>query len=386
MSRFLLNQRVPLAFVAALVALPGAVHSAPVKERQVFPLVVGGSVRPGDLSIRDLAIVDENTVVVVGTTLDKDDGTSPDDLGLNGAIVDLARKTSRPFTNGHKSCICTVAVGRGRIATTSDPRDPFLRLWDLKTGKSVAPVQIDEPDVNATILPYHVRWFHKSDRVAVSVKNTVFLFDPAKPDTRTELACPEECGLPEHPVVSPDDARIAATATWCNLIVWDVVTKKPRVISLAPDKADPKHWMAGGCAFGPDGLLVAWRSPSGNGDVPRAKGEDVPGDRCEVVRIDGAKVVPLGIGGNTFDVLNCALDSSGTRLAVAGCSQLDKPRKDGSTSVGELRVYHLGTKQLAFREQVEGLPLTQVAFAPSGKRVVCCTYDGVVRWWDVKGK
>ncbi|MDY3554650.1 WD40 repeat domain-containing protein [Gemmata sp. JC717] len=372
--------------LVALAARPGAVRSAPVKERQVFLLVAGGSVQPDDLSIRDLAIVDENTVVVVGTTFDKDDDTNPINLGPNGAIVDLTKKTSRPFTNGHKSCICTAAVGRGRVATISTTRDPFLRLWDLKTSKSAGAVQIDEPDGDGSASGHEVGLFHKSDRVAVSVKDRVLLFDPDKPDTRTELACPEGCGWPDHPIVSPDDARIAATATWSNLIVWDVATKKPQVVSLAPDQGDPKHWMSRGCVFGPNGLLIAWRSPSGNGDVPRAKGEDVPGDRCEVVRIDGDKVVPLGIGGNSFDVFDCALDPSGTWLAVAGCRQLDKPLKDGSTSVGELRVYHLGTKELAFREQVEGLPLTHVAFAPSGKRVVCCTYDGFVRWWNVKGK
>ncbi|MDY3557742.1 hypothetical protein R5W23_003007 [Gemmata sp. JC673] len=371
--------------LVALAALPGSVRSAPVKERQVFPLVAGGSVRPDDLSVRDLAIVDENTVVVVGTTFDKDDDTNPINLGPNGAIVDLAKKTSRPFTNGHKGCICTAAVGRGRVATISTTRDPFLRLWDLKSSKSAGAVQIDEPDGGGSASGHEVGWFHKSDRVAVSVKDTLLLFDPAKPDTRTELAVPDKRHWPHRPIVSPDDARIAATAS-SDLVVWDVATGKAEAISVRPEKADPEDdWSAGRCAFGPNGLLIACRS-DGKDVVPQGKDEaDVPADLWGVVKIERGKVVPLVLGctGTTFD---CALDPSGMWLAVCGSAHPDKPLKDGSTSVGELRVYHLGTKELAFRDQVEGLPLTHVAFAPSGKRVVCATYDGHVRWWDVKGK
>ena len=103
------------------------------------------------------------------------------------------------------------------------------------------------------------------------------------------------------------------------------------------------------------------------------------------VDIAKGKVIPLGIG-QTIYTLHCAIDPSGTWLATVGNSRPEKPRPDGKTGVGELRVYRLATKELVSREQVEGLPLKWVAFTPSGKRIVTATYDGVVRWWDVKEK
>ncbi len=64
----------------------------------------------------------------------------------------------------------------------------------------------------------------------------------------------------------------------------------------------------------------------------------------------------------------------------------NKPLSNGHLVAGELRVYHLATGTLVYRDQMEYGPVDWVAFTPSGKRIVASTADGNVRWWDVEKK
>jgi WD40 repeat protein len=388
MIRSRLRPCIVAAFVLALLsALPGSPAQPPGKDKPTIRLTRAGEMKLDDVSVEDGAVIDESTVVVVGTTLNKDAEEDPDKLGSNGAIVNLARRSAEKFTNGHTARICSVSAGRGRVATISNHHDPVLRVWDLKAGKSVAEIKIEEPDPPTH---YAAACFHKSDRVAVAADKRLIVLDPARPDERLVLALPPEVRWLDKPVVSPDDTRVASTGDRAGVVVWEVATRKATTHSLIPKGLgvdELEKWYAHGAAFGPKGILIAWRGGN-DGEVPEGKTEkDVPAERRGVVQIDlpDGKVVPLGMG-HTGRTLFCAIDPTGTWLATAGSSWRDKPRADGANSVAELRVYHLPTKELAFREQVEGLPLTWVAFTPSGKRVVTADYYGVVRWWDVQGK
>ena len=194
--------------------------------------------------------------------------------------------------------------------------------------------------------------------------------------------------LSDPVVVSPDDTRVACTRIRARVVVWDVATRKPTVVSVIPPKAEePEGWHSWGVAFGPTGALVAW----GHGrhdEVPAGKIDaDTPADRRGgAVRIDlpGGAVVPLGMGTSVY-TRHCAIDPTGTWLAAVGSARSDK-RWQAVRTVRELRVYHLASGRLAYREQVEGLPLSRVAFTPSGKRLVGVTWKGEVTWWDVSEK
>jgi WD40 repeat protein len=381
-----------VVLVAALLAvLPGRpAHSAPTKESISLRLSPVGEMRLAELSVEAGAVIDDGTMVLVGTTYcdvasDDPNKHDPDRLDPNGAIVDLAKKKSQQFTNGHKAGMFGVSVGRGRVATASNHRDPVLRVWDLKAKRPVAAVEIEQPGEDRIRNRAGVAWFHKSDRVVIAVDKKLVILDPAKPDDREELALPPGVrGSVKKPVVSPNDAWIVCTAGQCELVIWDVATKKATKISILPEKVDdPEQWFSRGVAFGPRGPSYAWRGGSAS-EVPEKVAEaDVPAARRGLVGIDLPRgtVIPLGMG-TTISTMSCAIDPTGAWLAVAGSARPDKP---GLGVVGELRVYHLPSKEVTFREQLEGLPLMWVAFTPSGKRLVTATYDGVVRWWDVQG-
>jgi WD40 repeat protein len=373
---------------ALLSALPGSPAQPPGKEKPTIRLTPAGELKIPDLNVRSGAVIAEDSVVLVGTKESPaDPGFDPRTLDPNGAIVDLTKKTARPFTNGHKRPIESVSYARGRIATC-DIRDPVLRVWDLKAGKTVAEVEIEKPDPNEGFHHYGVACFHKSDRVAVAADERLVILDPARPDERTILALPPEVRWwLKKPVVSPDDTHIACTAGRCGLVIWEMVTQKATTVSLIPENVDePEQWFSHGCTFGPMGALYAWRS--GPTEVPEKAAEaEVPAERRSVVGIPlpEGKVIPLGLGTSVY-TLHCAIDPTGTWMAVVGTAHADRRRPDGTMTVPELRVYRLKTRELVFRGQMDGLGEVWVAFTPSGKRLVTANHDGRLKWWDVQGK
>lgn len=345
-------------------------------------LTAAGELKVADLGVHVGAVIDEDTVVLVGTTAPPEDpNIDPKTLAANGAIVDLAGKKARPFTNGHKTPIVGVAYARGRIATTSDERDPLLGLWDVKAGRGLAGVELEPLPRPFQTCRRYVAWFHKTDRMAIADEERVIVLDPARPGFRTHLPVPEAEGWAGELAVSPDDTRIACLTGKCGLVVWDVATKKATTVSLLPGKVEEEElwrWHASGCAFGPGGELYAWRN--GPDEVPKKVAEaDVPAWRRSVVRIDlpEGKVVPLGLG-TSVATLDCAFDPTGTWMAVVG---------NGHTAP-EVRVYRLKTRELVFREQMDAQDLGEVwvGFTPSGKRLVSANYNGRVKWWDVRAK
>ncbi|MDY3557744.1 WD40 repeat domain-containing protein [Gemmata sp. JC673] len=351
-----------------------------------------GEVRVADLSVQAGAVIDEDAVVVVGTThcdAESDDPNKHDAnrLGPNGAIVDLRGKKAKPFTNGHTAGIFSVSVGRDRIVTTSNSRDPMLRAWDLKAGRTAPAVEIETPPPDRSNQRYRATLFHKSNRVAIALDDHVLVLDPAKPNARAKFAIPEAEWWPGELAISRDDTRIACTAGKCGLVVWDTATKKATSVPLMPANADEADsWVSGHAMFGPTGALYALRH--GPTEVPEKTAEkDVPADRRSVVGIDlpDGKVLPLGLGTSVY-TLHAAIDPAGTWLAVVGTAHADKRLPDGTVTGAELRVYRLGTWELVHREQMDGLGEVWVAFTPSGKRLVTANYDGRVRWWDVQGK
>ena len=156
----------PLTFLT----LPsGAVEPAPAPRAKLeFRAAQAGKMQLADVSIHAAAVIDEANVVVVGTKFNKDGDSNPDTLDPNGAFVDLAKKTSRPFTNGHLAAIYGLAVSRGRVLTVSGVRDPFLRVWDLKAGKGLDAVQLENRDADGSGR-HSVAAFHKDKRVAVAL-------------------------------------------------------------------------------------------------------------------------------------------------------------------------------------------------------------------------
>ena len=345
-----------------------------------------GEIALEDMSIEAGALVDENAAVVVGTkTCAIED--NPDKTDPNGAILDFVKKTHKLFTNGHTARIGSVSVKGTRIATTSNSLDPTLRIWDLKTDKTVTEFKIEEP--GKEMVRYGVSHFHKGNRIAIAADDKVIVLDPAKPEERIKYECPTDTvrWVREDLIVSADDSWISGPAEGDQVVIWDVTTKKSAAYSLIPERPkDEDNWSSKGALFGSKGTLYAWRSES-RGEVSEKELEaNLPAERRGVVQIDllKKKLIPLKMGQSIY-TLACAIDPTETWLATGGNSHKDKPTKDEKTS-SELRIYHLPTGTLFHREQLEGLPLNWLAFTPSGKRIVAATHDGGVRWWDIEGK
>lgn len=174
------HSRLDSCFGAALLAvllselLRSPALPAPLpKDKPTLRVSPAGEIKLADLRAEDAALIDENTVVLVGTKPDEE-VADPNRFVPRGAIVDLAKKTSRPFTNGHTAWIY---------------RDPVLRIWDVKAGKSIAAIDIEKPEASR----FGVACFHTSDRIAIAVGEQVIVLDPTKPDERM--------------FVSPDNVR-----------------------------------------------------------------------------------------------------------------------------------------------------------------------------------
>jgi WD40 repeat protein len=211
----------------------------------------------------------------------------------------------------------------------------------------------------------------------------LFVVNAAKPQERMELACPAGLEWVSHALaVSPDDAWIACTGDRDQVVCFEVATKKATVLAITPKDGDTDKWSVFGFAFSRSGKLFACRHGNAE-EVPKGKSEkDVPAERRGIVRIDlpDGKLVPLDMG-HTRVTSACAIDRTETWLATVGSSRPDKPLKD-VYAVDELRVYNLASGKLAYREQFAG-GAGRLWFTPSGKRLVCVTNDGTVRWWDV---
>ena len=387
LPRFLAFAGSMLGLVAIAMIVPRA-QSVPLpKESPTLALKFAGEMKIDDQTIDSAAIIDEGAVVVVGANRDADEAREPDKPEPKGAILDLTKKTQKPFTNGHTRRIWSVSVSGTRIATVSNYLDPVLRIWDWKANKSVAEIEIEKPEDSA--VRYRVASFHKDDRIAIAANNRVIVLDPAKPDARTEHSSPDDCKWLGSVVVSPDDTRIAGIGFDGLVAVWKVGTDKATSFSIIPNNPEEEEsWSAHGLCFGPKGTLLVTRIGGQFDEVPKGRKEkDVPADRRGVVRIDleNQKVIPSKMG-HTSNTCTCAIDPSGTWLATGGFSHPDKPLRNGHLVAGELRVYHLATGTLVYRDQMEYGPVDWVAFTPSGKRIVAATADGNVRWWDVEKK
>jgi len=373
------------------VCVVGSVLAAPLpKAGPGLTVKLAGEIKLPKVFIHAAAFLTGEKLVVVGTVPFRDDDPDvrPFALAPNGAILDLAKKTHVPFTNEHTQGMKCVSVLGDRILTTSSVRDPYLRVWDTKANKPLDAVPLAK--VGESSVPvFGVAAFHKGNRIAVTVDDRVLVFDPSKPKERVGYRLPdgENRWTNDKISISLDDAWIAAYGGKCDTVFWNIETKKATVVSLTPDKIeDDDNWSSRGVCFTAKGELLAWRS-NGPAEVPAGKAEaDVPADRRGVVKIDllTGKVTPLKIG-HTYHTFSCVADPTGTWLATGGSGVFDKPKGD-ETGGGELRIYHLPTQKLVFRDQVGGFPLTRVLFSPNGKRLVATTLNGIVRWWDVTVK
>ncbi|HEY7329378.1 MAG TPA: hypothetical protein VH592_17180 [Gemmataceae bacterium] len=369
-----------LAFVLPFVTL-AVLTSAPAPTDRI-PLTPAGKVKVDNLVVNDAALIDENRVVIVGRTGSvKDDGPDvpdPNEGVPNGAIIDLPKKSVQHFANQHTAQIWSVSSYGGRVISGSLRfEEAVLRSWDLKVQESKEVAKFHH-----TPATYRLTCFHKSGRVVVDEVERLIVLSPAKPEERMELACPAGVEWLSYPLaVSPDDAWIACKGGRGQVVCFETATKKATVVPIAPKGDDADKWSVHGLAFAPSGKLYVCRG--GNAEqVPKGKAEkDVPAEHRGIVRIElpEGKLVPLNMG-HPSGTWGCAVDGGETWLSTVGWPD----KRADSDHVGELRVYNFASGKLAYREQLKGGVVPQwVWFTPSGKRLVCATMDGVVRWWDV---
>lgn len=381
--------------VLTLSSLAGIALSKPPAGGASIRIVAPQRFQVADLCVLDAAVIDESTIILVGTrTFDDEDNITTRDVKPNGAILDLTTKTFKPFTNGHTAQICSMSVARGRIVTVSDTQDPMLRVWDLKANKSADPIKIEVPDDEMNFKDYAVACLHGSDRVAVRVEEQISVIDLAKPEARQHYLNPldKKAFLYGPIAVSRDDLTLACcTVNGPNLIYWDTKNRKTTIQAMSLEGTvdniiqstiDSIHFLS-------NNSLLLCRNHRTQQEVPEGLDEsktDAVRRAIVKVRFPDGQVEPLGLG-QTAATRFCAVDPTETWLATVGSSPPDKPTPAVVTQSGELRVYNLATKKLVYREQTnKPLPLTWVAFTPSGKRLVATCVDGTVHWWDVQAK
>ena len=366
-------------------------------------IVPVGQHRADNVSVQNAAVIDESRLAIVGT-VSNPNADAPHNFAPNGAIVDMTLASSKAFTNGHDTQIRHIAVGRGRIVTTADGRDEFLRIWNLNREVQDEPIRIEPQnnDPNATANDYGIALFPNSDRVAVRVDEQIHVIDFAAPNKRRTYDYPEK--LLQYlggPVVVSHDERTITCCTFPihELVCWEVKSRK-RVqfpIPLQGEKSaewqranphgrqtesflKPLQFLSNSSVF-----LLRSHMQLIDQKFPDTLDESKidPAQRSTLtVGLPKGQIDHLGMGRSDL-TFYAALDPTQTWLALVGSAPAENAKADQPRR-GELRVYDFKARKLVHRElTAEADPLTWVGFTPSGKRLVAASAVGLVRWWDI---
>jgi len=334
----------------------------------------------------------ETAVVVGGKPRDPNDREAPYvDSPPAGALVNLRTKEVRPFTNGHSVRIRDVACSANgsHIFTDSFGKDHFVRVWDVKAGKSLDPFPLPVEE-NAS---YHeIVTFPGSGKVAVATGDFVTVLGPTRDDKRFDLT--DESFSHDWPwelAVSSDDKLLACGTGKERGIIWDVKSRKVvYATSLLPEGADYHDWSIHQLGFLKSGTqLIVARSGKAD-EVPEGKAEEgVAAEERGLFLIDVGKkrVTPLGMG-HQIRTTSFALHPSEDWIVTTGLSRPDKPgQKDAPKRVSELRIYRFSTRSLVLRVQFgDDFMPSCPKFTSDGKKLVAIDGDieeeGKVRSWD----
>ncbi|MGE2692647.1 toll/interleukin-1 receptor domain-containing protein [Mycolicibacterium pulveris] len=349
-----------------------------------------------------LTVVDDGTVVTGGSDgtvgfLNGADGT-PTAAGLNKLHADAVTGL---VTTGD-------GAEAGSVASVSD--DGFLIYWNHLTGSPpLPPLRVDEqaatsvawdpanPDQGVTggtaggalLLDYGEDrrrplaqpvegW---SDAVAVAISpaadrlavvrasvepsgsgesaqgqlvTELTLTDVTDPDPAGATVTIE--GMVDQVVFSADGARVLASTTEGDVVVWDGVAQAPTTTRVAPGEP------ASQLAVSPDGVTVATRwmnTQSQSFDAAPVRLWRLDGDRLvEQGQIDGP---PLGFG--------LAFTPDGSRLVIGGS--------------GELVIHRLADGSATTVELVDD-ETRSLAVAPDGKTIAVSLWSGPVRLFDTE--
>jgi WD40 repeat protein len=392
----LLGSFVPGIIGAMFTFLPTAPAGEKPAIRLTNPVEVEVAIR--DIAVNDAALMADNeSIVLVGSRGFGEDGLPQDDSPPAGAIVNLRTRAVREFTNGHKARIQSVAASSDgtRIVTGSTAADGRIRIWDVKAGKSLDPINAS-PLADEKVHYFHVAPFHHRPVVAVTLKDRIGLFDLTGREERVDLTADYlGRGSPDDPAVSSDDMYLACS-TFPNLqiVIWDVGAKKVLFaaallpVGLAAQDYSKAIFTVRGLCFVKSGeQLIALRS-GGGPEVPKDTPEEkIPAEKRALFLIDvpKQKTTPLGIG-HQIGTLHFALHPTDEWIATVGASRPDKPVPGNlpDPAVGELRVWHYPTRKLVHKIQFdfEGFRPTWVGFTPDGKKLVAADAKGKVMAWD----
>jgi WD40 repeat protein len=383
-----------LASVVAVMVAPAAGVAEP---KAGFQVRLDNSVEIAipEIGVAAAAVLADNeSVVVVGG---KDPDPAAESLtaaAAAGAIVNLKTKAVRRFTNGHTTRIEEIAVaadGSRIVSAGSNPKDK-IRVWDTKAGKALTPID-PVPGADESELDFKIATFHRSQKVAVTLKDRVRIIDPTGREEPVDLETEYLSGtFPGMLAISPDDKLLACATGSNQVIIWDVGAKKVLYVpSLLPEGENDRDWLMHGLHFLKSGTqLLAARSGK-EPDVPKGTPEEkVPAEKRGLFLIDvpKQKITPLGMGAPIY-TLHFAVHPSEEWIATVGGAYPDKPVPNlPNLFVGELRVYHYPTRTLAHKVQFEdkgdgeGFYPMWVGFTPDGKKLVAVEGKGKVMAWD----
>lgn len=302
------------------------------------------------------------------------------DFMIDRAVRRIAAQ--RAVLRGHGARIPSVALSPdGKQALTAS-FDGSVRVWDVAKATLTTKIETGDPNV------FLARWSPSGDTILTAGDSGIPRLYTRDGKQLHELANPEHPPSSMTPAFSPDGATLLVPYLDGSLVLWDAATGQRR---LAVPSTFPAPL---GVAFAPDGqTVIVWGRPQFFVEVRDAKTlalvktldvhkrplSKVAFSRKHLAIASRDKTVSVWdttswtlvhhLRGDANPVENVAFDPTGAKLLSAS--------RDGSA-----RVWDVATGEPLVSLVGHATTIWDAQFTPDGTRIVTASSDGTARLWD----